>query len=106
VHSRLDSPEKRIFFSNDAYLPGHTPDGLSDLRAHELASIRGDGRGLKKKHERVYDYAVYNDLGNPDKHESLSRPPIGGSPDQLPYPRRMRTGRAPTKRGTPQYLTP
>ena len=98
VHSKLESSEKRVFFSNEAYLPDQTPEGLKALRDKERMSIRGDGRGQKKKHERVYDYAVYNDLGNPDKQKSLMRPSVGGSAE-LPYPRRVRTGRASTKTG-------
>lgn len=61
-------------------------------------SIRGNGKGERKLHERIYDYDVYNDLGNPDKSEDLARPLVGGK--EKPYPRRCRTGRGPTKTGT------
>lgn len=95
IHSRNDNPEGRIVFRNQAYLPSQTPPGMKDLRREDLLSFRGTGKGERKHHERIYDYDVYNDLGNPDKDEDLARPVIGG--DERPYPRRCRTGRPPSK---------
>lgn len=60
-------------------------------------SIRGNGEGERKLHERIYDYDVYNDLGNPDKDEDLARPVLGGK--EWPYPRRCRTGQPATRTG-------
>ncbi|TQE09282.1 hypothetical protein C1H46_005217 [Malus baccata] len=94
IHSRKDNLESRIIFKNQACLPGQTPPGLKDLRREDLLSIRGDGKGRRKEHDRIYDYDVYNDLGNPDKGKDLARPVIGG--EERPYPRRCRTGRPPT----------
>lgn len=95
VHSKKDNPEKRIFFSNQPYLPSKTPDGLEDLRQKDMQDKRGDGKGERKHWERIYDYATYNDLGNADKSEDLARPNLSG--DDIPYPRRCRTGRPPMK---------
>ncbi|XP_061375574.1 lipoxygenase 4, chloroplastic-like [Gastrolobium bilobum] len=84
-------PEKRIFFSNKAYLPCHTPMGLKELRKEELRQLRGNGKGERKGSERVYDYDVYNDLGIPDKGNEYVRPILGTK--EYPCPRRCRTGR-------------
>nr|KYP68245.1 hypothetical protein KK1_021865 [Cajanus cajan] len=91
VHSKFDNPVKRVFFSNKSYLPSETPEGVKRLREEELEHLRGNGQGERKVHERIYDYDVYNDLGDPDSSEELKRPVLGGS--QHPYPRRCRTGR-------------
>ncbi|KAF0890277.1 hypothetical protein E2562_002691 [Oryza meyeriana var. granulata] len=91
------SRDPRVFFSNKPYLPSETPPGLRELRLRELADLRGDGTGQRRITDRVYDYDVYNDLGNPDKGVTSARPVLGG--DQLPYPRRMRTGRPSTTTG-------
>lgn len=56
--------------------------------------LRGDGEGVRKQSDRIYDYATYNDLGNPDKGKEYSRPNLGG--EKMPFPRRCRTGRPPT----------
>eukprot|EP00250_Pteridium_aquilinum_P020529 c24850_g1_i1 orf=265-3018(-) len=96
VHSKNDDPVKRVFFSNVAFLPQYTPDGIKDLRESDKTSLRGTGKGPRKAHERIYDYDVYNDLGNPDKDASLTRPTLGHS-EIFPYPRRCRTGRHPTR---------
>jgi lipoxygenase len=95
IHSRKDNPESRIIFKNQTYLPSQTPPGIKDLRREDLLSIRGTGKGERKPHDRIYDYDVYNDLGNPDKDEDLARPVLVG--EERPYPRRCRTGRPPTK---------
>ncbi|GLT86620.1 hypothetical protein SLE2022_047490 [Rubroshorea leprosula] len=95
IHSRNDNPESRIVFRNQTYLPSQTPAGIKDLRREDILSIRGNGKGERKHHDRIYDYDVYNDLGNPDKDQDLARPVLGG--DERPYPRRCRTGRRPTK---------
>lgn len=95
IHSRNDNPESRIIFRNYAYLPSQTPPGIKDLRREDLLSLRGNGKGERKPHERIYDYAPYNDLGNPDKTDELARPVLAGS--ERPYPRRCRTGRPPMK---------
>ncbi|CAL5411249.1 unnamed protein product [Camellia sinensis] len=90
VHSN-----KRIFFTNKAYLPCTTPLGLNKVRAKELQELRGDGKGLRLPSDRIYDYDMYNDLGNPDKGTEYSRPTLGGP--ENPHPRRCRTGRPSTK---------
>ena len=78
-------------------MPSKTPDGLKRLRLEELRNLQGNGYGKREKHQRIYDYDVYNDLGNPDKGEEYKRPVLGGK--QHPYPRRCRTGRARTQTG-------
>ncbi|CAK8560457.1 unnamed protein product [Lathyrus sativus] len=95
VQARKDLPGKRIFFSNKAYLPDDTPAGLKVLREKDLKNLKGDGKGVRKLSDRIYDYDTYNDLGNPDKGIDLCRPNLGGS-EKYPYPRRCRTGREPT----------
>ena len=75
-------------------MPSETPPGLRELREKELEELRGDGKGVRKLSDRVYDYATYNDLGNPDKGMEFVRPVLGG--EKVPYPRRCRTGRPPT----------
>ncbi|KAF5181650.1 Lipoxygenase 3 protein [Thalictrum thalictroides] len=95
VQSTKDHPAKRVFFSNMPYLPSETPAGLKELRQKELKDLRGDGKGERKHSDRIYDYTIYNDLGNPDKGIDLARPKLGG--EAIPYPRRCRTGRPPTE---------
>ncbi|CAI9766062.1 unnamed protein product [Fraxinus pennsylvanica] len=94
VQSRKDHPGKRIFFSNQPYLPNETPEGLKALRERELRDLRGDGLGERKLSDRIYDFDIYNDLGNPDKGIDFVRLTLGG--EKIPYPRRCRTGRPPT----------
>ncbi|KAG8389055.1 hypothetical protein BUALT_Bualt02G0189500 [Buddleja alternifolia] len=96
IHPKFDNPHDRVFFLNKSYLPSQTPSGLKKHRENELIILRGDGQGERKKGERIYDYDVYNDLGDPDSSEDLARPVLGGP--EHPYPRRCRTGRPRTKK--------
>ncbi|CAN6802964.1 lipoxygenase 2, chloroplastic-like [Brassica napus] len=96
VAPKSEDPTKRTFFSNKSYLPLQTPEPLKQLRKQELETLQGKNReraGEFEKFERVYDYDVYNDLGNPDKDPELARPILGGL--SHPYPRRCKTGRKP-----------
>ncbi|XP_022777353.1 linoleate 13S-lipoxygenase 3-1, chloroplastic-like [Durio zibethinus] len=86
--------EKRVFFSDKAYLPGETPVGLKELREKELKQLRGNGEGVRTFSDRIYDYDVYHDLGHPDQGIEYVRLILGG--ENCPYPRRCRTGRPPT----------
>ncbi|XP_044955679.1 lipoxygenase 2.2, chloroplastic [Hordeum vulgare subsp. vulgare] len=95
-HSWIDpshcSPDKRTFFPVEkSYIPSQTPKGVEKLRKSELEALRGNGCGERKKHDRIYDYDVYNDLGKPES----KRPVLGGK--EHPYPRRCRTGRPRSK---------
>ncbi|KAK2968088.1 hypothetical protein RJ640_028921 [Escallonia rubra] len=96
VHPKFDNPEKRVFFTNKSYLPFETPGGVKKIREKELTVLRGDGKGERKTRERIYDYDVYNDLGDPDSSSESARPVLGGK--DYPYPRRCRTGRPKTKK--------
>ncbi|XP_022153765.1 linoleate 13S-lipoxygenase 2-1, chloroplastic-like [Momordica charantia] len=81
---------QRVFFTSKSYLPFQTPAGLKSMRAAELVNLRGNGTGERKATDRIYDYDVYNDLGDCTSEE-LKRPVLGGP--ERPYPRRCRTGR-------------
>lgn len=67
------------------------------MREAELVNLRGNGTGERQSYDRIYDYDVYNDLGDPNKNEDLKRPVLGGP--TRPYPRRCRTGRPPCQTG-------
>ncbi|XVF41916.1 hypothetical protein PTKIN_Ptkin01aG0319300 [Pterospermum kingtungense] len=86
----------RVFFSNKTYLPHEMPAPLRKYRKEELEASRGDGKRKLKFGDRVYDYALYNDLGDPDRSSELARPILGGSSEH-PYPRRGRTSRPPSR---------
>ncbi|KAK9224480.1 hypothetical protein WN943_009514 [Citrus x changshan-huyou] len=73
IQPKIVDKQKRIFFTNKSYLPSQTPNGLKRLRAEELNNLQGDGQGERKRHERIYDYDVYNDLALPEIKE-LARP--------------------------------
>ncbi len=72
-------------------MPSQTPSALRRLRKEDLKNLRGNRQGERKKFERIYDYDVYNEIGDPDKSPELKRPVFGGK--DHPYPRRCRTGR-------------
>ena len=98
VQPKSKYPHETIFFSNNVYLPSETPNGLKKLREYDMGFFRGFGtRTCMQEWDRIYDYDVYNDIGDPDKDEDLARPNLGGV--NLPYPRRLRTGRSCTKAG-------
>ncbi|KAJ0502800.1 putative linoleate 13S-lipoxygenase [Helianthus annuus] len=78
-------------------VPSETPSGLKPLREKELAILRGEGAAdvPREKKDRIYDYDMYNDLGDPDKDPDLARPVLGTK--DHPYPRRCKTGRPRSK---------
>lgn len=80
------------------YLPSEVPLPLRKYIEEELVELRGDGKRKLEEWDRVYDYAYYNDLGDPGKGSEYVRPIMGGS-TEYPYPRRGRTGRPPTETG-------
>ncbi|KAM3303335.1 hypothetical protein P3S67_014365 [Capsicum chacoense] len=77
-------------------LPSETPEAWRWYREAELLHLRRTGTGKLEESDRVYDYDVYKDFGDPDNSPLLARPVLGGS-TQYPYPRRGRTGRPPSK---------
>eukprot|EP00245_Coleochaete_scutata_P002442 TRINITY_DN1320_c0_g5_i1.p1 TRINITY_DN1320_c0_g5~~TRINITY_DN1320_c0_g5_i1.p1 ORF type:complete len:954 (-),score=179.98 TRINITY_DN1320_c0_g5_i1:764-3625(-) len=105
----------RVFFDDKPRLPAQTSKFLEKFRAFELSELRGKKElSNPTDWDRVYQYDVYNDLGNPTEAKT-SRPVLGGfvyegdvfdkngNPNtpkagkgegrKIGFPRRLRTGR-------------
>ncbi|KAK9825309.1 hypothetical protein WJX74_007835 [Apatococcus lobatus] len=80
VHCKQDW---RLFWVNKFYLPADTPPALQSLREQELQGLRNDDGQERCPWDRIYNYAVYNDLGTPEKPR----------PTLKPYPTREATNR-------------
>lgn len=80
----------RIFFGGVPMLPKDVPPAILALQIAELEHIRTKDGKTRSGNDRIYDYDVYNDLGQPEG--ALRREPLGGT-EERPYPRRLRTGR-------------
>ncbi|KAM7271505.1 hypothetical protein ACFE04_030719 [Oxalis oulophora] len=90
--------ESRTFFANTCYLPSKTPRALKQLRGDELFKLCDFRSGERKEHDRAYDYDCYNDLGIHDGGREHRRLDLGNN--NLPYPRRIKTGYRPSKEDT------
>ena len=69
--------ERKVLFMLQTYLPSQTPAPLRAYREEELENLRGDGTGKREEWDRVYDYDIYNDLGDPDKGPNHVRQILG-----------------------------
>ncbi|KAM7529004.1 hypothetical protein LguiB_032414 [Lonicera macranthoides] len=65
---------------------------------------RKKGNGVRKLSDRVYDFDVYNDLGNPDRGTEFARPTLGNK--KRPYPRRCCTGLLPSETVIHRFVIP
>ncbi|KAL1085543.1 hypothetical protein V6Z11_D08G057400 [Gossypium hirsutum] len=75
----------------ELYLPKKTPQGLVELRKKELQKLQAPRpKGEWNLWDRIYDYDVYNNLGDPKNGRLYDRPVLGGS-TTFPYPRRLKT---------------
>lgn len=82
------------------YLPKETPKGLAELRKKELLKLQAPRlKGEWNPWDRIYDYDVYNNLGDPENGRLYDRPVLGGS-TKFPYPRRLKTGHPNCQHGT------
>ncbi|KAJ9549522.1 hypothetical protein OSB04_022065 [Centaurea solstitialis] len=73
----------------------HKPRRAQRSSPRRSTKCRGNGKGERKPHDRIYDYAPYNDLGNPTSPKTWPDRVLGVP--ARPYPRRCRTGRPQTK---------
>ncbi|GMH44390.1 hypothetical protein BSKO_12342 [Bryopsis sp. KO-2023] len=81
---------ERIFLGGVPRLPKDVPAPVYELQKAELEVIRTRDGKTRSGNERIFDYDVYNDLGQPEG--PLKRAILGGSKES-PFPRRLRTGR-------------
>uniref|UniRef100_A0A3Q7H7Y5 Lipoxygenase domain-containing protein n=1 Tax=Solanum lycopersicum TaxID=4081 RepID=A0A3Q7H7Y5_SOLLC len=86
IHTPMQFMTEHFFYMMQAWLPSETTVKLHWYRKEELLNLRGNGIGKLEEWDRVYDYAYYNDLGEPKKGSTYVRPILGGS-TKYPYPR-------------------
>ena len=77
---------EHFFYMMQACLPSETPVKLHWYRKEELFNLSGNGIRKLEEWDRIYDYAYYNDLGEPKKGSTYVRSILGGS-TKYSYPR-------------------
>nr|CAD1837637.1 unnamed protein product [Ananas comosus var. bracteatus] len=88
--------QSKYFSRLKTYFRANTPAPLLPYRDDELYHLKGDNvTGQLQEWDRVYNYAYYNDLGNPDWSPALARPVLGGSAE-YPYPHPNSESRLPS----------